>query len=60
MKGRIGQSPDLADAAVVLLDMARRLGSGELTSSVGADSDWEKFASQNNDVYVESNLYARD
>ena len=58
MKGRIGCSPDLADAAVLIIDMARKMGAGELTSAISKDDHWGDFADQNNNIYTEDNLYA--
>lgn len=58
MKGRIGCSPDLADAAVLIIEMARRLGAGELTSAISKDSDWDEVAQEYNNLYTEDNLYA--
>ena len=60
MKGRIGCSPDLADAAVVVIELARRLGAGELTSAFTKSGSWDDFAEENNEIYVEDNLYAGD
>lgn len=57
MKARIGCSPDLADAAVLIIDMARRLGAGELTSAINKDADWDKVAEENNSIYIDDNLY---
>ena len=58
MKGRIGCSPDLADAAVLIIDMARKMGAGELTSAISKDDHWGDFADRNNNIYTEDNLYA--
>ena len=60
MKGRIGCSPDLADAAVVIIELARRLGAGELTSAFTQSGSWDDFAEENNQIYVEDNLYVGD
>ena len=57
MKARIGCSPDLADAAVLIIDMARRLGAGELSSAISKDSDWNKVAAENNQIYLDDNMY---
>ena len=57
MKARIGQSPDLADATVLIIDMAKRLGSGAVHSSEG-DKDWNTIAQQYNNIYVEENMHA--
>jgi len=57
MKARIGQSPDLADAAVLIIDMAKRLGAGAVYSSEG-NKDWDKIAQQYNNIYTEENMHA--
>jgi len=37
--------------------MARRLGAGELSSAISKDADWDKVAAENNNMYLDDNMY---
>jgi hypothetical protein len=50
MKQRTGKSPDLADAAVVLLDLARKTSSLE-PGSKKLDEVWERLVKQADSIY---------
>lgn len=52
MKQRTGKSPDLADAAVVLLDLARKTSSLE-PGSKKLDEVWERLVKQSDSIYYE-------
>lgn len=56
MKKRTGKSPDLADAVVVMVELARMLG-GETAAPTKADKSWERFATEQHEVYAEENTY---
>lgn len=58
MKVRTGQSPDLADAAALVVQMARMLGAGYLQSGAETDKEWEALSLKYDRVYNEDNLYA--
>ena len=57
MKGRTGQSPDLADAAALIVEMARTLGAGHLRKKRQSDKDWEALSLKYDAIYEESSLY---
>ena len=57
MKGRTGQSPDLADAAALVVEMARRLGAGNLTGQSGTDKRWDELTKKFGSVYDSESLY---
>jgi len=50
MKQRTGRSPDLADAAVVLLDLVRKTVQFE-PRHTKADKLWEKLVSEADTIY---------
>lgn len=52
MKQRSGKSPDLADAAVVMLDLARKTGMME-PRSTRADETWERLVRQADSIYYD-------
>ena len=58
MKVRTGQSPDLADAAALVVQTARMLGAGYLQSGAETDKEWEALSLKYDRVYNEDNLYA--
>jgi len=58
MKARTGKSPDLADAAALVVEMAREIGAGRLKSSVEEDRQWASLSSKFHNIYLEENLYA--
>jgi len=58
MKARTNQSPDLADAAALVVEMARRLGAGNLTSGQKEDKEWTELAIKFSRVYDGDSLYA--
>ena len=58
MKGRTGQSPDLADAAVLVIEMGRTLGAGHLRKKTQSDKEWETLSLKYDAIYNENNLYA--
>lgn len=56
MKGRTRRSPDLADAAVIMVDVARRLFPDD--KPIGkAERSWESIATDFNNVYNPDNMY---
>ena len=58
MKERIRSSPDLADAAAILMDVAKRLGTkGGLIGS--GEDEWAKFVKRSDTINQESNLYSQ-
>ena len=57
MKGRTGQSPDLADAAALIVEMGRTLGAGHLRKKTKSDKDWEALSLKYDAIYDESSLY---
>ena len=59
MKARTGQSPDLADAAALIIEMARQKGAGHLKSGTESDKNWETLALKFDSVYHEDHLYAQ-
>jgi hypothetical protein len=59
MKGRTAQSPDLADAAVLIVETARQLGAGRLNIRSETDTKWEDAVKQFDSVYAEGSLYAQ-
>jgi hypothetical protein len=58
MKGRTGQSPDLADAAALVVEMGRTLGVGHLHKKTHSDKEWETLSLKYDIIYNEKNLYA--
>ena len=58
MKARTNQSPDLADAAVLIVELARQLGSGRLHSVTERDKKWNEMVNEYDSLYAEDNLYA--
>jgi hypothetical protein len=56
MKKRTGKSPDLADAAVALVELARQLG-GETAPATKSNTAWERFCAEHDAVYAEENTY---
>ena len=58
MKARTAQSPDLADAAVLIIETARQLGAGRLNLRRKTDTKWSNTVKQFNSVYDDENLYA--
>lgn len=58
MKSRTGQSPDLADAAALIIEVARTLGAGRLKGEAKTDKDWLTLSLKYDSVYNEDNLYA--
>jgi hypothetical protein len=58
MKARIGQSPDLADAAALIIEMARQLGTGHLKKERESDKEWETLALKYDSVYDQDSMYA--
>jgi hypothetical protein len=58
MKARTNQSPDLADAAVLIVELARQLGSGRLHSVTEMDKTWNDSVQKFDMIYNEENLYA--
>jgi hypothetical protein len=52
MKQRTGKSPDLADAAVVLLDLVRKTASFEPRAS-RMDKVWEKLVRDADSIYYD-------
>ena len=59
MKGRTGQSPDLADAAALVVHMGRTLGAGHLKKTTRRDKEWEKLSLKYDSLYNEDNMYAQ-
>lgn len=58
MKVRTGESPDLADAACLVIEIARRMGHMNPVIGKGkGPSSWEAKAKASNEIYVEENLY---
>ena len=58
MKGRTGQSPDLADAAALIIEVARNLGAGRLHKETRSDKDWLTLSLKYDSLYNPENLYA--
>ena len=58
MKGRTNKSPDLADAAALIIELGRRLGAGNLTASGKKDKNWDTLTVKYNRIYEDENLYA--
>ena len=58
MKARTGKSPDLADAAALIVEMAREIGAGRLKDTNQEDEQWASFSEKCHDIYLEENLYA--
>ena len=58
MKARTGQSPDLADAAALVVEVARQLGAGRLNKKTEADKEWENAVREHDMIYTEDALYA--
>tara|TARA_R110002020_G_scaffold265840_7_gene480665 strand:+ start:1325 stop:3028 length:1704 start_codon:yes stop_codon:yes gene_type:complete len=58
MKGRTGQSPDLADAAALIVEMARNLGAGHLNIRPEDDKEWETLSLKYDKIYNEESMYA--
>lgn len=58
MKARSGQSPDLADAAALVIEMARQLGAGRLNRKTESDKEWEGVVDKNDVIYSDGSLYA--
>jgi hypothetical protein len=57
MKARFGRSPDLGDAAALVIDVARALGGYKLAPG-GASSQFAELLKQSQTIYHEDNLYA--
>jgi hypothetical protein len=55
MKQRTGKSPDLADAAVVLLDLVRKTASFE-PRATKADKVWEKMVRDADSIYYDAEI----
>ena len=55
MKQRTGKSPDLADAAVVLLDLVRKTSVLE-PRSTKLDKVWEKLVRDADSIYYEGDV----
>jgi len=58
MKARTGKSPDLADAAALVVWVGRTLGAGRLQKASGDDKEWSALALKYDAVYNEDNMYA--
>jgi hypothetical protein len=58
MKARIGQSPDLADAAALIIELARQLGTGHLKKDRESDKEWSALSLKYDAVYDPDSLYA--
>jgi hypothetical protein len=58
MKARTGQSPDLADAAAICVELARHLGVGYLKKDAEADKEWKALVLKHDSMYNEDNMYA--
>lgn len=58
MKARTGKSPDLADAAALVVELARQLGAGRLHDSPDIDKEWESMFRQHDAIYNQESLYA--
>ena len=58
MKVRIGESPDLADAAAICVHLARELGSGSLKKQLQHDKEWEELSLKYDSVYNPDSMYA--
>ena len=58
MKSRTGQSPDLADAAALIIEMARNLGAGRLNIKAEDDKEWESLSLKYDKIYNEESMYA--
>lgn len=58
MKGRTGRSPDLADAACLVVELARQLAGGILTGSHKMDKTWQDLSLKFDSIHHEDNLYA--
>tara|TARA_R100000808_G_scaffold15629_1_gene35982 strand:- start:8928 stop:10610 length:1683 start_codon:yes stop_codon:yes gene_type:complete len=58
MKGRTAQSPDLADAAALIVEVARQMGAGRLKRGQRADTKWENVVKEHDELYHEDALYA--
>lgn len=56
MKDRSRKSPDLADAASIIVDVARQLGASGTLKAAGGSSDWSKWVKQSNRVYETPDL----
>jgi len=57
MKGRTGRSPDLADAAALVIDLARTKGGGSLNNVANNDKDWEALSLKYDAIYNEGATY---
>ncbi len=57
MKGRIGRSPDLADATCLVVELARQI-SGGLTGGGKQDKDWQELSLKFDALHNDENLYA--
>ena len=57
MKGRIGRSPDLADATCLVVELARQL-SGGLLGEVKPNRDWANLSLKYDNLNREENTYA--
>ena len=58
MKGRTGQSPDLADAAALIIEMARTLGAGSLNNKTKTDKEWLALSLKYDSINNAERLYA--
>jgi hypothetical protein len=59
MKARTAKSPDLADAAALVVELARELGTGHLKDSGESGTEWERLSRDCDSIYTEENLYAQ-
>lgn len=57
MKARTGKSPDLGDAAALVVEMARRKGAGAVGIRTDADQRWEDLVKSNDLIYQQDNMY---
>lgn len=57
MKARTGRSPDLADAAALVIDLARTKGGGRLNNVANNDKDWEALSLKYDAIYNEETTY---
>ena len=57
MKARTGRSPDLADAAALVIDLARSKGGGNLNNVANNDKDWRALSLKYDSIYNEEATY---
>ena len=58
MKGRIGKSPDLADAACLIVELARQITGGTMAEVGKIDKAWSELSLKYDSLNLEENLYA--